>query len=455
MIEDTIIAISTPPGHGGLGIIRLSGQSALAIARKIWRPKTRGARIDPRQFVFGEVFDQESGEPLDEAYLVYIPGPASYTGENVVEISCHGSPVVLEEVVRLGIKAGARPAHPGEFTLRAYLRGRIDIIQAEAVNDLITAASLEQAKISFGQLKGRLSRIVEKLKASLIQSLSYLEARIEFPDEGIAVGPEEIHRDLDAVISSIRTLIQSYEMGRTMREGLTLAIVGKANVGKSTLFNALLDEERAIVSPYAGTTRDYLREKLVISGSLFQLIDMAGLDKPSHPVEEEGVRRSRELASKADGILLVFDSSCPETKGDLELVQKFRDRKTIYLFNKCDLPMKIDKAKLQVFDKSHPWLEISALKRTNLEKLKRLIFETFVPDQRRGEEIILHQRQKFLLEQALVPLERALDLLEDGYSEELVAEELRQSLPHLGFLTGEIRADEVIEEIFSRFCVGK
>ncbi len=455
MLEDTIIAISTPVGYGGLGIVRLSGQKALSIARKIFRVKRKGAKISPRESVFGEVYDAERGEALDEAFLIYFPAPASYTRENVVEITCHGSPVILEEVVRLGIKAGARPAHPGEFTLRAYLRGRIDILQAEAVNDLITATSLEQARISFGQLKGRLSSLIEKLKAKLIESLSRVEAGIEFPDEGIPVSRDDLKRHLEEVTAIILSLIRSYEAGKTMREGITLAIVGKANVGKSTLFNALLDEDRAIVSPYAGTTRDYLREKLVIQGAIFQLIDMAGLGKPSHPVEKEGVRRSRELASQAEGVLVVLDSSRPETKADLELIQKFREKKSIYLFNKSDLPQRMDKEKCRAMDDTRPWLDISALKRTNLERLKSLIYENFVPGQNLGQEIILHQRQKFLLEQALGPLEKAIKLLEEGYSEELVAEEIRSSLPYLGYLTGEIRADDIIEEIFSRFCVGK
>lgn len=455
MPTDTIIAISTPIGHGGLGIVRLSGKEALPIARRMFRPRKEKARIVPRQSILGEVVDSETSEAVDEAYLVYFPAPASYTMEDVVEITCHGSPVILEEVVRLGIRAGARHAHPGEFTLRAYLRGRIDILQAEAVNDLIMATSLDQAKISFRQLKGRLSGLVGTIREKLIATLSRLETEVEFPDEAITVSKEEIQKDLKGVIAALQDLINSYETGRMMQEGLTLAIVGRANVGKSTLFNALLEEDRAIVSPYPGTTRDYLRERFIVRGAVFQIIDLAGLDRPSHPVEKEGVRRSREIASQADGILLVLDSSRPETQKDLRLIQEFRNKKTIYLFNKCDLPSKIDKEKCRGLDRAHPWLEISALKRTNLENLKNQIFKTLVHVRKKGEEVILHQRQKLLLEQALAPLEKALRLLEEGVFEEVVAEEIRQSLPHLGFLTGEIKSDDIIEDIFSRFCVGK
>lgn len=455
MLEDTIIAISTPAGYGGLGIVRVSGEKALGIAKKIFKPKKNLRKIPPRCPLLGEIYDGERKESIDEAYLVFFPGPRSYTCENVVEISCHGSPVILEEVVRLGIRAGARPAHPGEFTLRAYLRGRIDILQAEAVNDLITAVSIKQAKISFGQLKGSLSRRIEDLREKIIQVLSQVEAAIEFPEDGLPLESDDIGRSLKEVIAAITRLIESYEAGRTMTEGLTLAIVGKANVGKSTLFNALLDEERAIVSPYPGTTRDYLRERMTIEGSLFQLVDMAGLDRPSHPVEEEGIRKGLELASRADGILLVLDSSRPETQVDLRLIRKYRHKKAIFLFNKCDLRGKIDKEKCWAVNMQQPWLEISALNGTNLEKLKGMIQRVFVPVAAAEEDVILHQRQKFLLEQALVPLESALRLMDQGYPEEVAAEEIRRALPPIGGLTGEIRADDVIESIFSRFCVGK
>ncbi len=455
MLEDTIIAVSTPPGYGGLGIVRLSGEKALSIARKIFKPKGNRGKILPFRLIFGELYDQEREESIDEGYLAFFPRPKSYTRENVVEISCHGSPVILEEAVRLGIRAGARPADPGEFTLRAYLRGRIDILQAEAVNDLITATSLRQARISFGQLKGRLSRKIEELREKIIHVLSQIEASIEFPEDGLGLRPEKISRSLKNIIGTMSRLIESYDAGRTMTEGLTLAIVGKANVGKSTLFNALLDEDRAIVSPYPGTTRDYLRERMTIDGSLFQLVDMAGIDRPSHPVQEEGIRKGLEMASRADGILLVLDSSRPETQADFRLIRRFRKKKTILLFNKCDLPRRIDKNKCRALSSQNASLEISALNGTNLGRLKQTIRRIFVPEANSGEEIILHQRQKLLLEQALVPIERALKLLETGYPEEVMAEEIRLALPAIGELTGEIRADDVINSIFSRFCVGK
>jgi tRNA modification GTPase len=455
-LDDTIIAISTSPGYGGLGIVRMSGQKSVSIAKKIFRPRRKKWRdIGPGVCILGDLFDTEKNEFVDEAYLSYFLAPRSYTKENVVEISCHGSPVVLEEVVRLGVKAGARPAHPGEFTLRAYLRGRIDIIQAEAVNDLITAASLQQAKISLGQLRGGLSHHIDSLRLQVVDLISLLEASIEFPEDNLGISPAEAVQRLENAVQAVKRLIASYETGRAMTEGLNLAIVGRANVGKSTLFNALLDHERAIVSPYPGTTRDYLRERIKIKDSFFHLIDMAGLGRPAHPVERNGIRRSRELASRSDGILLVLDASRRQSRADLDLIEKYKKKRMILVFNKADLPVKIDRKKCREINPRSRAIAVSALKGTNIARLKNAILENFVPNQDVQEEVILHLRQKLLFEQIASALEDALKRLREGYSEEVCAEEIRRVLPFLGQLTGEIRVDEVVANIFSRFCVGK
>ncbi|MBN2409588.1 MAG: tRNA uridine-5-carboxymethylaminomethyl(34) synthesis GTPase MnmE [Candidatus Aminicenantes bacterium] len=448
--------MSTPPGYGGLGIVRLSGRKSLSISKRIFRPRRKCWRdISARTSILGDIFDSEKKEFIDEAFLAYFPAPRSYTRENVVEISCHGSPVILEEVVRLGIRAGARPAHPGEFTLRAYLGGRMDIIQAEAVNDLITAASLHQAKISLGQLRGGLSRRIELLRSQVVDLISLLEASIEFPEEGLGIPPGEAASRLEKILQAINALIASYETGRAMTEGLNLAIVGRANVGKSTLFNALLDHERAIVSPYPGTTRDYLRERIKIKGSFFHLIDMAGLERPSHPVEKDGIRRSRELASRADGILFVLDASRNESQADLGLIEKFKKKRMILVFNKADLPGRIDRSKCRAVIPTSRSIGVSALKGTNIARLKNAIWETFSAGESIHEDVILHMRQKTLFEQVSFALEDGLKRLREGHPEEICAEEVRRALPFIGQLTGEIRVDEVMTNIFSRFCVGK
>lgn len=455
MLEDTIIAISTPLGYGGLGIVRLSGKKSLPIAKKLFKSKKKKAQIPPRHPILGNLYHFEQKEFFEEAFLTYIPSPHTYTREDMVEISCHGSPVILEEVVRLGIKAGARHARPGEFTLRAYQRGRIDILQAEAINDIIQAPSYRQVKISFSQLGGSLSQKIASLRHQIIHLLSQIEASIEFPEEGLRISAKQISKTMEKAIHSLKKLVESYILGKTLSEGLTLAITGRKNVGKSTLFNSLLQKERAIVTPYPGTTRDYLCDKLNINSSIFTLIDMAGFGSPLHPAEKEGIKRAKILASQADGVLLLLDSSQDESSEDFKLIKKFKNKKTIILFNKIDLPQKMSKKNVKSRAESLPALGISALKGINLGKLKEMIHEFFVPNQKQGEEIILHLRQKLLLEDMLDCLIDGQRLLKEGHPGEIYAEEIRKTIPLIGQLTGEIRVDDIIEEIFSKFCVGK
>ncbi len=455
MLDETIIAISTPLGFGGLGVVRLSGGKALQIAKKLFRPKKNWRKIPPNRPVLGHLLDFTRNEYFEEAYLTFFPKPHTYTRENMVEISCHGSPVILEEVVRLGTTAGARHAAPGEFTLRAYLNGRIDILQAEAVYDIITATSLKQAKISFRQMEGSLSKSADSLRQHIIQLLSQIEAIIEFPDEGFQISPKTIANSLQRAEKSVKELISSYDLGKTLSEGLLLAITGRANVGKSTLFNALLQKNRAIVTPFPGTTRDYLRETIKIRDTLFTLTDMAGIDTPAHPIEMEGIKRGEKLASVGDGILFVLDVSRKESPKDLKLLKKFQKKKAILLFNKSDLPVKMNREKIKRLQENIPSLSISALKGNNLDKLKEMIFAHFVPTQSDSEETILHLRQKLLFSNILDCLHKTGRLLKDGYSEEICAEEIRKIIPLIGQLTGEIRNEDVMERIFSRFCVGK
>jgi len=455
-LDDTIIAISTPPGYGGIGIIRLSGKKALPIAIRIFRPKKKpGARILPGQAIIGNLIDFENNEIFDEAYLIFFPAPRSYTRENVVEISCHGSPAVMENVIRLGIKAGARHAHPGEFTLRAYWKGRIDIIQAEAVNDLIRAASIKQARIAFGHLEGRLSRQISEIRDKIVHLLSQIEAAIEFPDQNLRITPQKIALAFEKMIEFLEKLVASYDAGKALTEGLMIAITGRTNVGKSTLFNALLEEQRAIVTPYPGTTRDYLREKIRIKDAVINLVDMAGLGRASSLIEKEGMKKGNKIASQAEGLLVLIDVSRKETREDFALIEKYKQKKILLVFNKIDLPSKMDAAKIKNRYRDLPSLDISALKGTNLIHLKNKIYEIFLPKLKDGEDVIFHLRQKLLIEEILDHLKNGRELLESGFPEEVYAEEIRKIVPVVGRLTGEIHADDVIENIFSRFCLGK
>jgi tRNA modification GTPase len=456
MLEDTIIAVATPPGIGGLGIVRLSGGRALRIARGMFIPRRRlSGGMPVRRPLLGAVVDPDGGEIVDEAFLTYFAAPHSYTREDVVELSCHGSPVLLEEVVRLGVRRGARAARPGEFTLRAYANGRLDMLQAEAVNDLIRAASLAQARISLSQLGGSLSGSVLRLREKLVRLAAAVEAGIEFPEEGLRITPSTQNRTLRAVEDEIDRLAASYEAGRALTEGITLAIVGRTNVGKSTLFNALLGQKRAIVTPYPGTTRDYLRERILIGDFVFNLVDMAGLGRPSHPVENLGIQRGRRIARGADGLLIVLDGSQKMTPEDERLIRGFKRKKAVLVVNKADLPSRLDKTKAGRLAGGAALVEISALKRLRLDRLRDEIRRIFVPDPNLEGEIVLHGRQRDILLEMRDSLREARRLLSSGHSEEVYAEEIRKAVGLIGRLTGEIRVDEVIEDVFSRFCVGK
>jgi len=422
MFEDTIIAVSTPLGFGGLGVVRLSGKQSLSIARIIFKPKNNKNIFPPRKTILGNIYDSKHKEIFEEAYLTFFQAPKSYTTEDIIELSCHGSPVILEEIVRQGIKAGARHASPGEFTLRAFLGGRIDILQAEAVNDLIHASSLKQAKISYNQMEGALSRRIIKLRSQIVQILSQTEARIEFPDEGLKISKYKIANTIEKAEQTIDKLVKSYDLGKTLAEG---------------------------------TTRDYLRENFKIKDSIFNLVDMAGLDNTSHPAEKEGVNRGEKIAASADGILLVLDSSQKASPEDYKLIRKYCNQKIILLHNKCDLPLKMDIKKTTKLGSGMPHLEISALNRTNIEKLKEKINSLFGRNDIKGNEIILHLRQKLLLEDIQAALLEALRVIKEGFPEEIIVEEIRKIQPLIGQMTGEIGADEILDNIFSHFCIGK
>lgn len=456
MLEDTIIAAATPPGRGGIGVVRLSGKESLRIAGKLFRPgRGRLSRIQPRTAVFGRLGGGAGRDDLDEAILTYFPAPRSYTREDVVEIACHGSPVVVEEAVRLGIAAGARQAGPGEFTLRAYLNGRLDLIQAEAVDSLIRSVTLAEARVAARQVGGSLSRRVAGLRERMISLLAALEAGIEFPDESLGLAPGEKAPAIRGVLGEVEELIRSHEAGRALREGLTLAVLGRTNVGKSTLFNALLGQARAIVTPFPGTTRDYLMETIVIRDLVVNLVDMAGIGKPRHAVEKEGIARGRRLADKADGLILVLDASRKLGKEDLELMKIYRGRKAILVLNKSDLPRRVSLPVIRANWGRKPLVSMSALEGTNLDRLKKAVRGLFGSAPWPDDEILLQGRQKALLEEIGASLRKAVASLESGQPDDVCVEELRAALPALARLSGEVKFKDVMDSVFGRFCVGK
>ncbi len=452
--DDTIIAVSTAPGMGGIGIVRLSGSRALPLALRIFKPRRSNRDIRPLQAILGDLIG-EDGRRFDEAFLTYFRAPRSYTREDIVELSCHGSPAVLAEAVRLGVRAGARRALPGEFTRRAFLRGRLDILQAEAVQSLVESTSLSAARIAYGQVRRGLSARFDSFRERVLTLLADIEADIEFPDDGVGVSRSEIEAGLASAVDFVGGLIESYDAGRLLTEGYTLAIVGRPNVGKSTLFNALSGKRRAIVTPYPGTTRDFLEERVRVGDAVFNLVDMAGLGRTGNPVEREGVRIGKEIARRADGILFVIDASRKEAGADIRLVRDHSGAKGIVVFNKSDLRAKVDKAAILAAADRAPHVEVSALEGRNIDLLLRMIRSRFSPGKKKHEEIILHSRQKELLDQIKDRLEAALRMVREGYGLEMCAEEVRGVVSHLGRLTGEIRTDDVLKSIFDRFCIGK
>ena len=304
-------------------------------------------------------------------------------------------------------------------------------------------------------MEGSLSKAAASLRDQIIQLLSQIEAVIEFPDDGLFISSKTIAKTLHRAEKTVEPLIASYDLGKTLSEGLFLAITGRANVGKSTLFNALLQKDRAIVTPFPGTTRDYLQETIKINDALFTLTDMAGIDTPAHPIEREGINRGKKLVSSADGILIVLDSSRKESAEDLELLRKFKNKKAIILFNKNDLPTVMNCEKIKNLHRDIPSLAISSLKGTHLDVLKEMILDRFAPSEKGRSEVVLHLRQKLLLADILLCLRESKRLLEAGYSEEVYVEEIRKIIPIIGQLTGEIRDEDIISRIFDRFCVGK
>jgi tRNA modification GTPase len=452
-MNETIVAISTPIGRGGIGIVRLSGKDSLKIAMKFFRTKDM-EEIEPRRVYFGYIFDDEINMKIENCLLTYFKEPNSYTGEDVVEISCHSSTPILLRIVELFSKNGARIAKPGEFTKRAYLNGKIDLLQAEAVNDLINARTLRQAILSYTQIEGRLSRRIKGLKEKALLLISNLEAMIEFPEDEIEIKREDISRPLKEIIEDIKNLLSTFSFGRILSDGLTVSIIGKPNVGKSTLFNAIVNEERAIVSPYPGTTRDYLRERINIDGVPLNIVDTAGVWQATSEVEEEGIKRTKSMIERSDGIIVMFDLSEKLSNEDYEIIEKTKELNVIVVFNKMDLPVVLEKERVLENYPSSPFTHISAKMGTNIEKLMELIKEKFIPTEGSGE-VIMNLRQKELLERILEKFVEAYEMIDEGKGEEIVVERIREGLTHLSELTGEIKTEDILDNIFSRFCIGK
>ncbi|HET6278915.1 MAG TPA: tRNA uridine-5-carboxymethylaminomethyl(34) synthesis GTPase MnmE [Candidatus Polarisedimenticolia bacterium] len=454
---DTIVAISTPRGKGGIGVVRLSGGRAVQIASALFRP-SRPASNRPGTAVFGR-FVERSGEPIDEGYRVIFRPPRSFTGEETVELWAHGSPAVLRALVEEAVAQGARPATPGEFTMRAFLSGRIDAPQAEAVRDLIEARTVYQAKVAHEQATGRISARVDSLKDRLIDIMARLEASIEFSEEE-DVGrflPGGVLPEIEALRRDIATLAGSYERGRRVREGATVALMGAVNVGKSSLFNRLLEEERAIVTPIAGTTRDRIEETLELNGVPVALIDTAGLHAPRDEADAEAMRRSRAAIQSADLRLLVLDRSRPLSTDEETLLRAEPGAPMLIVMNKIDLPGQLDAKRIGALIGTADLLQVSARDGDGIGELRdRIAAEvTGGPAATSEQPFLTNVRHRDLLHRAGGALARCAAAARDRLGEECLVLDLKEGLDRLGEISGEVGIEGIYDRIFSRFCIGK
>jgi tRNA modification GTPase len=447
-LTDTIVAISTPPGRGGLGVVRISGGDSRRIVSEILRFR-KPVEWKPWTVAMAELPGPE-GHAIDEVVVTFFGRPRSYTAEDVVEISCHGSPVVLRYAVERACDAGARPAEPGEFTLRAFLNGRIDLPRAEAVRDLIEATTLYQARIAAQQAEGSVSRRIAPLKEQLIELIALLEAGIDFAEDDISVaGNEQILGRIEPIAAGLSELIASFAYGKLVHSGLTLAIVGRPNVGKSSLFNRLLEQERAIVTEIPGTTRDLVSEVAAIEGIPVKFLDTAGIRPGQDRVETLGIERSFQAMADADLTVVVIDLSVPVEAADLELANRARRQgRCLLAGNKCDLPRRAELV--------DGIAAVSALTGEGIPELRRSIADAIIPagvDTEAG--FITSLRHERLLRDALAALEKARAAVGQRIPHEMLLLDFYAALQAIDALTGATTADDILNRIFSTFCIGK
>ncbi len=447
--QDTIVAIATPPGRGGIGIVRLSGPEARAIAAPLLRLRHP---LAPAQARFATVLDPETQAPLDEAVVTFFAAPNSYTAEDVVEIAAHGSPVVLETILRATLAAGARLAEPGEFTQRAFLAGRLGLTEAEAVNDLIHASTLHQARVAAAQLGGSLARTVAPTKRQLVELIAQLEAGVDFVEDDLDLIPQaDLLTSLGSIHAALRALAATYDYGRLVRNGFTLAIVGRPNAGKSSLFNRLLQRDRAIVTAQPGTTRDPITESFSLDGIPVQLVDTAGLrDAPQTPegeAEALGIARTRTHMAEADLVLHVIDASQPPHPENDATQAALAGRLSLTILNKTDLAPS---------EPAPDTIPVSALHGTGLDILRQRILETLGRTAPQADTaIVTSLRQHTALSEALSALGAAQQAAIGGLPHELLLLDLHAALDALDTLTGTTTPDDILHLIFSQFCIGK
>lgn len=457
-IYDTIAAIATPPGQGGIGIIRISGDKALEVAKKIFKPMY-GAGIDqvrPRTLVYGNIV--EDSKTIDEVLLAYMKGPNSYTAEDVVEINCHGGYISLKKILELVLKHGVRLADPGEFTKRAFLNGRIDLSQAEAVMDIIDAKTSSSHEIAQGQLEGGLSNKIRDLRDRVTELLARVEVAIDYPEEDIEhIAYDSLNKETRLIKEDIQKLYDSAETGRVFRDGLKTVIVGKPNVGKSSLLNSILGENRAIVTDIPGTTRDIIEEFINIRGIPLRIVDTAGIRDTEDTVEKIGVERSKESFEQADLVILVLDSSMELSEDDRLIIKDVMSKDKIVIINKIDLERKLDIEEIKKYENEENIIEISAVNNDGIERLydriESMVFQGKVKSS--SDLVITNSRHKDSLYRSLKAADDAIRALEDGMAFDFIEVDLKNIWEYLGYINGDTVSEDLIDNIFHNFCIGK
>ena len=467
MLDDTIAAVSTPLGEAGIGIVRLSGRDSVAVVAKLFSSpgNRRLERAESHRLIHGFIKDPVSGAAIDEVLVAVMKAPHTYTREDVVEINCHGGALPLRKVLGLVLRHGARLAEPGEFTKRAFLNGRIDLSQAEAVIDMIRAKTEESGRIAIEQLSGGLSERITNLRDRIASACAHIEAYIDFPEDEIE--PESL-TGISAEIQNIRedlsVLSETFEEGRFFREGVKVAIVGRPNVGKSSLLNALLSRDRAIVTDTPGTTRDVLEEYLNIKGLPVRIMDTAGIRETHEMAEREGVTRSLRAIADADIVIGVVDGAGVLNSEDVMVLNRIRDKKSIIAINKADLPLTDGNLEMRIRDYSDNILRISAKTGAGLDELKDRIKESVFRSRKPGVGgssvencgvIVTNVRHRTAIDNAIGALDRVTDGLKSALPLEIIAVEMRDALDALGGIVGTITTDDILNRIFNEFCIGK
>ncbi|MHC1684958.1 MAG: tRNA uridine-5-carboxymethylaminomethyl(34) synthesis GTPase MnmE [Clostridiaceae bacterium] len=455
---DTIAAVATAMGEGGISIIRVSGSKAVASVDFIFCGVNKKKLIDikPYTMMYGHIIDKDSKETIDEVIVSFMKGPRSFTAEDTIEINCHGGVVATKKVLENVIRCGVRIAEPGEFTKRAFLNGRIDLSQAEAVIDIIRAKTELSMKSAVMQSEGRLSKEIGALRNKLLEVIAHIEATVDYPEDDLEeMTSEKMDVEIDNILEKINYLLVTAEEGKILREGLSTVIVGKPNVGKSSLLNALTMENRAIVTDIPGTTRDVIEEFISIDGVPIRIIDTAGIRETEDVVEKIGVERSKEKIEEADLVILMLDSSKPLDEEDLEIIHYIKDKKYIVLFNKVDLKSKMNIKEIKYINSEYI-IPISAVSGEGIDDLKRVIKELFFRGDITAQDILItNSRHKEVLYRAKESLLSSKNALKNTFAIDLASIDVRNAWSSLGEINGDTLEEDLIDKIFSEFCLGK